>query len=232
LAGSVGCKDIPKEVPFRCNKSGGGSKSPVAKQTISGTNSAIITGTNSGDRPRRTQTPVTTTVIKNPCPGQNNCNNHIPPAAPPPPPCSHNSCNNNLPPPPPITHPGCKCCSKELEGDSNLGLPVGHCLTKDPSNNKFFCYVDSLNSCPDAKSSRRYHNLYYSYQACWNQRASGFAAPEQDCDEDDTECWVKVLSNTSEDEVVAPTGCYCEDWDTQCFERCYSTPAVVSLEQP
>merc|ERR1712203_115296 len=99
-------------------------------------------------------------------------------------------------PQPPKPHPqpptnGCKCLNKELEGPG--GLPIGNCLTRDPANGKFYCYVEANNGCSDSKPSRRLHNLIYSYEACRNQRVvDGFSAPE----------------------------CHCQDWDDQCFADC------------
>ena len=61
----------------------------------------------------------------------------------------------------------CKCLNKTLEGPG--GLPIGHCLTKDPENDKLFCYVDANNGCSDTKQSRRLPNLFYSYEACENE---------------------------------------------------------------
>ena len=89
-------------------------------------------------------------------------------------------------PRPPIHRPNeCKCLSKELDG---AGLPTGHCLTRDPANNKYYCYVEKNNGCSDSKPSRRLPNLIYSYQACFNQRNDGFAAPEERCRDDDEQC--------------------------------------------
>ena len=111
--------------------------------------------------------------------------------------------------------PNCKCCNRELDGPG--GLPIGHCLTKDPTNNEFYCYVDA-NTCLDSKPSKRFHNLHYSYQACWNQRADGFAAPECNCQEWDYQC----QSECNAHEETVATGCYCQDDDDQCFADCLS----------
>jgi len=123
------------------------------------------------------------------------------------------------PPPPPPTSPppvaigvnpdpNCQCCSRELDGPGSL--PIGHCLTKDPTNNKFYCYVDA-HTCSDSKPSKRFHNLHYSYQACWNQRANGFAAPECNFQEWDYEC----RSECNAHEEIEATSCYCQDDDDQ-----------------
>merc|ERR1712038_1591589 len=161
-------------------------------------------------------------------------------------------CRSNPPPPPPPCpkkprnppcggRPGggvnsnCKCLSKELDF---AGLPTGHCLTKDPANDKFYCYVNA-NSCGDTKQSKRFHNLHYSYQACWNQRAEGYAAPNCNCEESDVECqsncigdicgdnsycWEDAVSeqDVSYDEYVSNEECVCEDWDDQCWTDCFS----------
>jgi len=155
---------------------------------------------------------------------------------PPPPPCSPKKPSSRCPPPPPTrVDPECKCLSKELDG---AGLPIGHCLTKDPANDKFYCYVNA-NSCGDTKQSKRFHNLHYSYQACWNQRAEGYAAPNCDCEESDVECqstciadicgdnpycWEEVLSeqDVASEQEVSYDECFCEDWDDQCWNDCLS----------
>jgi len=152
-------------------------------------------------------------------------------APPPPPPCKRKGgCIET-----PDTNIGCKCLSKELDG---AGLPIGHCLTKDPANDKFYCYVNA-NSCGDTKQSKRFHNLHYSYQACWNQRAEGYAAPNCNCEESDVECqsncigdicgenpycWEDALKeqDVSYDEYVSYDECFCEDWDDQCWNDCFS----------
>ena len=152
---------------------------------------------------------------------------------PPPPPCPKKPRN---PPcdgkPVGPVNSNCKCLSKELDF---AGLPTGHCLTKDPANDKFYCYVNA-NSCGDTKPSKRFHNLYYSYQACWNQRAEGYAAPNCDCEawddqcqtdcladglyafcEDNPYCWEDLLSSTASEDS---TGCGCSDDDDQCWDDC------------
>merc|ERR1711974_281571 len=140
----------------------------------------------------------------------------------------------------------CKCLSKELDF---AGLPTGHCLTKDPTNDKFYCYVNA-NSCGDTKPSKRFHNLHYSYQACWNQRAGGYAAPNCECEEWDVECqsdciyngvcednpycWEDMLSTESDVQAYAYDGCICEDWDDQCWADCIERDdpiAVTNFEQ-
>jgi len=154
------------------------------------------------------------------------------PAPPPPPPCK---CKGGCTKPETPVNKGCKCLSKELDG---AGLPIGHCLTKDPANDKFFCYVNAK-SCADTKQSKRFHNLHYSYQACWNQRAEGYAAPNCNCEESDVECqsncigdicgenpycWEDALKeqDVSYDEYVSYDECFCEDWDDQCWNDCFS----------
>jgi len=147
------------------------------------------------------------------------------------------SCNpkkQSCKPPIPPINSGCKCLSKELDF---AGLPTGHCLTKDPANDKFYCYVNA-DSCGDTKPSKRFHNLYYSYQACWNQRAEGYAAPNCDCEswddqcqtdcsaeglyafcEDNPYCWEDLLSRESD----GYDDCICEDWDDQCWTDCFAS---------
>jgi len=150
---------------------------------------------------------------------------------PPPPPCSPKKPSSRCPPPDPKTYnPGCKCLSKELDG---AGLPIGHCLTKDPANDKFYCYVNA-NSCGDTKQSKRFHNLHYSYQACWNQRAEGYAAPNCDCEKSDVECQSSCIADICGDnpycweEVVSEQDvsydeCGCKDYDDQCWNDCFSS---------
>ena len=150
---------------------------------------------------------------------------------PPPPPCSPKKPSSRCPPPDPKTYnSGCKCLSKELDG---AGLPIGHCLTKDPANDKFYCYVNA-NSCGDTKQSKRFHNLHYSYQACWNQRAEGYAAPNCDCEKSDVECQSSCIADICGDnpycweEVVSEQDvsydeCGCKDYDDQCWNDCLSS---------
>jgi len=152
---------------------------------------------------------------------------------PPPPPCNpkkpSSRCHSPTPPPGNFNF-GCKCLSKELDG---AGLPIGHCLTKDPANDKFYCYVNA-NSCGDTKQSKRFHNLHYSYQACWNQRAEGYAAPNCDCEKSDVECQSSCIADICGDnpycweEVVSEQDvsydeCGCEDYDDQCWNDCFSS---------
>jgi len=111
----------------------------------------------------------------------------------------------------------CKCLPKELKGPGNL--PVGHCLTRDPANDKFYCYVDRNNGCRDSKPSRRLPDLIYSYQACVNQRNTGVAAPNKiGCSDDDEQCWLASLSSTASSEN-------CRDDDEQCWLASLSSPA-------
>jgi len=111
----------------------------------------------------------------------------------------------------------CKCLPKELKGPGNL--PVGHCLTRDPANDKFYCYVDRNNGCQDSKPSRRLPDLIYSYQACVNQRNTGVAAPNKiRCSDDDEQCWLASLSSTASSEN-------CRDDDEQCWLASLSSPA-------
>jgi len=163
------------------------------------------------------------------------CPNELPPrckdSTPPPPPPCNSDCDGPVTP----LDKECKCLSKELDG---ADLPIGHCLTKDPANDKFYCYVNA-NSCGDTKQSKRFHNLHYSYQACWNQRAEGYAAPNCDCEESDVECqstciadicgdnpycWEEVLSeqDVASEQEVSYDECFCEDWDDQCWNDCLS----------
>merc|ERR1711988_498231 len=110
----------------------------------------------------------------------------------------------------------CKCLPKELKGPGNL--PVGHCLTRDPANDKFYCYVNRNNGCRDSKPSRRLPDLIYSYQACVNQRNIGVAAPEIGCSDDDEQCWLASLSSPATSEN-------CRDDDEQCWLASLSSPA-------
>merc|ERR1712183_170404 len=164
---------------------------------------------------------------------------------PPPPPCfkkPHNRpCNPKRKPVGPVNS-NCKCLSKELDF---AGLPTGHCLTKDPANDKFYCYVNA-GSCGDTKPSKRFHNLYYSYQACWNQRAEGYAAPNCDCEswddqcqtdcsaeglyafcEDNPYCWEDLLSRESDVQDYGYDDCICEEIfpsrDDQCWTDCFAS---------
>ena len=72
----------------------------------------------------------------------------------------------------------CRCSGKTITGP--LNLPIGRCLTKDPANNKFFCYINADSSCSDKALSGRKPNLHFSYQACDNDRACELAAPDYD----------------------------------------------------
>jgi len=111
----------------------------------------------------------------------------------------------------------CKCLPKELEGPG--GLAIGHCLTRDPANDKHYCYVDKNNGCRDSKPSRRLPDLIYSYQACVNQRYTGFAAPDEvDCRDDDVQCWLSSLNLPASSED-------CRDDDIQCWLSSLSSPA-------
>merc|ERR1712038_68405 len=101
------------------------------------------------------------------------------------------------PAPPPSRRGECKCLPKELEGPGNL--PIGNCLTRDPANDKHYCYVDRNNGCRDSKPSRRLPDLIYSYDACVNQRNVGFAAPDESgCRDDDEQCWLALLSTPAQ----------------------------------
>jgi len=137
-------------------------------------------------------------------------------SSPPPPP---------PPPPPPTTTGECECLPKELEGPGNL--QIGNCLTRDPANNKHYCYVDRNNGCSDSKASRRLPDLIYSYEACVNQRKKGFAAPNEsgpdecgpdECREDDVECFLALLRSPSKSEE-------CREDDVECFLALLSSPA-------
>ena len=103
-----------------------------------------------------------------------------------------------------------------MKGPGNL--PVGHCLTRDPANDKFYCYVDRNNGCRDSKPSRRLPDLFYSYQACVNQRNIGVAAPEIGCSDDVEQCWLASLSSTASSEN-------CRDDDEQCWLALFGSPA-------
>jgi len=206
------CKTAPKELPARCDK-------PDEPRGGKGMSCGLI---RTCLKPGFSKKPICKNAPKK-LPAR--CDD--PP--PPPPPCNpKKTCN---PPVGPVNS-NCKCLSKELDF---AGLPTGHCLTKDPANDKFYCYVNA-NSCGDTKPSKRFHNLYYSYQACWNQRAEGYAAPNCDCEawddqcqtdcladglyafcEDNPYCWEDMLSSTASEES---TGCGCSDDDDQCWEDC------------
>ena len=121
----------------------------------------------------------------------------------------------------PVTKPAprrgeCKCLLKELEGPGNL--PIGNCLTRDPANDKHYCYVDKNNGCRDSKPSRRLPDLIYSYDACVNQRYGEFAAPDEGCRDDDEQCWLALLSTPVGDED-------CRDDDEQCWLALLSSPS-------
>jgi len=121
------------------------------------------------------------------------------------------------PAPPPSRRGECKCLPKELEGPGNL--PIGNCLTRDPANDKHYCYVDRNNGCRDSKPSRRLPDLIYSYDACVNQRNVGFAAPDESgCRDDDEQCWLALLSTPVGDED-------CRDDDEQCWLALLSSPS-------
>lgn len=74
----------------------------------------------------------------------------------------------------------CKCSGKTLPGPK--GLPVGECYTRNPKNNRFFCYVDSNTPCTDKEASKRHSNTFASYLACDFQRECGHALPDYDYD--------------------------------------------------
>jgi len=220
------CKNAPKKMPARCQPGGtggtgatggtGGTGDPGNKMPCARIRVCMKPGISK--KPICKDAPK---ILPARCKGPT-----LPPPPPPCPPKRNPTCGND----PPITHnPRCKCLSKELDGP---GLPIGHCLTKDPANGKFFCYVDA-NSCGDTKPSRRFHNLYYSYQACWNQRAEGYAAPNCDCQESDDQCqsnclldvceenpycWEDLLSSTASEDTSS--SCDCQDWDDQCWTDC------------
>jgi len=129
------------------------------------------------------------------------------------------------PPPPPRPSGECECLPKELEGPGNL--QIGNCLTRDPANNKHYCYVDRNNGCSDSKASRRLPDLIYSYEACVNQRKKGFAAPNEsgpdecgpdECREDDVECFLALLRSPSKSEE-------CREDDVECFLALLRSPA-------
>jgi len=130
------------------------------------------------------------------------------------------TCGSSPPPPPPKPLPPssgeCKCLPKELEGPG--GLSIGHCLTRDPTNDKHYCYVDRNNGCRDSKPSRRLPDLLYSYQACVNQRNTGVALPDEVCSDDDEQCWLASLSSPASSED-------CRDDDVQCFLALLNSPA-------
>merc|ERR1719242_2824101 len=87
------------------------------------------------------------TCLKPACFTKNICKNapqKLPPRCSKPPPtppaCSPKNLRKGRCPTPPVTpvDKGCKCLSKELDG---AGLPIGHCLTKDPANDKFIAML-------------------------------------------------------------------------------------------
>jgi len=140
------------------------------------------------------------------------------------------TCGSSRPPPPSPPSPPpprrgeCKCLPKELEGPGNL--QIGNCLTRDPANDKHYCYVDRNNGCSDSKASRRLPDLIYSYEACVNQRKIGFASPDEsclpvgdeNCRDDDEQCWLALLSSPSKSEE-------CREDDVECFLALLSSPA-------
>ena len=59
-------------------------------------------------------------------------------------------------------------------------------MAKDPSNQKYYCYVNGQNSgCSDKKLSTRLPNLYLSYKACECQRAEGIFAADYEYGENE-----------------------------------------------
>jgi len=138
------------------------------------------------------------------------------------------TCGSSAPPPPPPPPPPpgeCECLPKELEGPGNL--QIGNCLTRDPANDKHYCYVDRNNGCSDSKASRRLPDLIYSYEACVNQRKKGFAAPNvsgpdecgpDECREDDVECFLALLGSPSKSEE-------CREDDVECFLALLRSPS-------
>jgi len=139
-----------------------------------------------------------------------------PPSSPPPPPSS--------PPPPPSS--SCSCNGKQFKGPGNY--PFGECITTDPKNGQYYCYVNSNTGCNDKKKSNRQANLYYSYEACAMQRGNGQFSPLEDED-----CYSRCIGTEFEEQCLESCNygidpnysenvatCSCENWDDVCWDNC------------